>query len=309
MDKKRFLGTIYGQAIGDALGLGTEFLSKAQIAQYYPEGLSEYSQIVQDEHRCRWRQGAWTDDTDMMICILDSLIHNEGKVDLFHIAKKFKDWFNGNPLGIGNHTFKVLCMEDYTKDPIKAAEIIWTLYRKKSAANGGVMRTSVVGLIKDDIEVHAKDICRLTHPDTRCIGSSVIVSLIIHELVYNNTELSYNDILCIVDKYDERIREYVTLAYEANDTDQLVLEGLEQGYTLKTLAAALWTYWHCDSFEEGLLKIVNAGGDADTNAAVACSMLGAKYGSNNIPKKYLSELNNIDMLTDKIELLYSFYKD
>ena len=46
-------------------------------------------------------------------------------------------------------------MEDYTKDPIKAAEIIWTLYRKKSAANGGVMRTSVVGLIKDDIEVHA----------------------------------------------------------------------------------------------------------------------------------------------------------
>lgn len=81
-------------------------------------------------------------------------------------------------------------MGDYTKDPIKAAEIIWTLYRKKSAANGGVMRTSVVGLIKDDIEVHAKDICRLTHPDTRCIGSSVIVSLIIHELVYNNTELS-----------------------------------------------------------------------------------------------------------------------
>ena len=105
MDKKRFLGTIYGQAIGDALGLGTEFLSKAQIAQYYPEGLSEYSQIVQDDHRCRWRQGAWTDDTDMMICILDSLIHNEGKVNLFHIAKKFKDWFNGNPLGIGNHTF------------------------------------------------------------------------------------------------------------------------------------------------------------------------------------------------------------
>mgnify|MGYP003392865926 CR=1 FL=1 len=111
----------------------------------------------------------------------------------------------------------------------------------------------------------------MTHPDTRCIGSSVIVSLIIHELVYNNTELSYNDILCIADKYDERIREYVTLAYEANDTDQLVLEGLEQGYTLKTLAAALWAYWHCDSFEEGLLKIVNAGGDADTNAAVNTS--------------------------------------
>ncbi len=29
--KDRFFGTIYGQAVGDALGLGTEFMSKQKV--------------------------------------------------------------------------------------------------------------------------------------------------------------------------------------------------------------------------------------------------------------------------------------
>ena len=48
------------------------------------------------------------------------------------------------------------------------------------------------------------------------------------------------------------------------------------GYTLVTLYVVLWAYWHSTSFVDGLLKVVNAGGDADTNAAVACAILGAK---------------------------------
>ena len=72
--------------------------------------------------------------------------------------------------------------------------------------------------------------------------------------------------------------------------EDLVLDDYAMGYTLKTLAAALWPLYHCHSFEEGLLKVVNAGGDADTNAAVACSLLGAKYGYSIIPRKYIDGL-------------------
>ncbi len=65
------------------------------------------------------------------------------------------------------------------------------------------------------------------------------------------------------------------------------------------MSAALWALWHCSSFEEGLLAVVNAGGDADTNAAVACSVLGAKYGFSAFPKKYVQGLYASDLL-DKI---------
>lgn len=36
---KKMFGCLYGQAIGDALGLGSEFLSKDDVEKYYPNGL------------------------------------------------------------------------------------------------------------------------------------------------------------------------------------------------------------------------------------------------------------------------------
>ena len=63
---ERFLGTIFGQAVGDALGLSTEFMSKQEVDRFYPNGIEDYSQIVRDDHRRRWHRGDWTDDTDMM---------------------------------------------------------------------------------------------------------------------------------------------------------------------------------------------------------------------------------------------------
>lgn len=41
----RFRGCLYGQAIGDALGLGTEFMIDEDIAWKYPHGLQHYKQI------------------------------------------------------------------------------------------------------------------------------------------------------------------------------------------------------------------------------------------------------------------------
>ena len=282
-------GTIYSQAIGDALGLGTEGMTDEDMAWKYPNGLHHYSEIFQDRHRKRWKIGDWTDDTDMMLCIANAVIEDKG-VNLMTIARKFKEWEEGDPMGIGNNTWKVLQSSDYLDKPLEVSKLVWEMSRRTSAANGGLMRTSVVGLFPKAIEVCAANICRLTHYDPRCVGSCVIVSELIHSLVYGGPVLTYHQMLDFARKYDDRIIDYIDLSLDG-DIRALSLDDMDAaGYTLKTMAAALWAYWHACSFEEGLLTIVNAGGDADTNAAVACAILGAKYGFEAIPTEYVEAL-------------------
>ena len=38
-----------GQAIGDALGLATEFMTKEEIAIHYPNGIKDYNDIYHDD--------------------------------------------------------------------------------------------------------------------------------------------------------------------------------------------------------------------------------------------------------------------
>ena len=80
------------------------------------------------------------------------------------------------------------------------------------------------------------------------------------------------------------------------------------GYTLRTLGAALWTYWHATSYKEGILKIVLSGGDADTNAAVAGAILGAKFGIGQIPEEWRNGLLYASMLYNKMQEFYAMYQ-
>lgn len=297
--KGKMFGCLYGQAIGDALGLGSEFMSKDEVIKNYPDGLKNYDQIIQDAHRRRWAKGAWTDDTDIMLCILEGF--ENGRFNSHQVASNFKDWFNGEPMGIGSHTYKVLCMGDYVEQPEMCSKLWWDLSRQQSATNGALMRTSVVGLAENEIEQQAEAICKLTHYDPRCVGSCVIAASIIHNLVWYDRQLSYDEIKDIAQRYDNRIIEWVDSAYNSSDISMLDLdETYSIGYTLRTLSAALWCYWHSPSFEEGLLSVVNEGGDADTNGAIAGAILGAKFGFLSIPEHYIDDLHNIEAYHNKI---------
>ena len=91
-----------------------------------------------------WQKGTWTDDTDQMLCILDSIIENKA-IDLTDIAKRFVAWKQTSGIGIGRHTLNVLSISDYVENPFKASELIWNMSRKQSAANGAIMRTAILG--------------------------------------------------------------------------------------------------------------------------------------------------------------------
>ena len=297
----RFKGCLYGQAIGDALGLGTEGMTDEDMAWKYPNGIRHYSQIFQDRHRKRWEIGDWTDDTDMMLCIANAVIEDKG-VDFYNIARHFKEWANGEPMGIGENTYKVLMMGDYVERPFEVSHKVWKMSRYQSAANGGLMRTSVVGLFPKEVKTCAENICRLTHYDPRCVGSCVIVSELIHALVYGLEPPTMSMMLNMAQSYDAEICNYIERSWSEQNVLNL-MDDDHMGYTLVTLSVTLWAYWHANSFEEGLLAVVNAGGDADTNAAVACAVLGAKFGCQSIPQESIEGLVYRDQLETTVQKL------
>lgn len=333
MDKQladKIKGVIFGQAVGDALGLGTEFMTKEQVGYYYPKGLYEYEQIIQDSHRTRWKKGEWTDDTDQMLCILDSLLFTK-KVNSYNIANRIYNWAYDGGKGIGQTVFSVLTNPAFLSNPSGVAKDVWMDSNKSGAANGGVMRTAILGVWDyekpQQVKINAEKVCKITHYDPRCVGSCVIVSLAVSELLKNkkDTESLINFLASEGDQYDSRIRAYVVPPKHSNfgvgplgnliyrdpsypkmspDISGLQLNDTPSiGYTLKAMGAGLWALQYAKSYEEGILRIIHEGGDADTNASVAGALLGAKFGFQHIPKRWVEGLLKAQVLEEKAERL------
>ena len=65
------------------------------------------------------------------------------------------------------------------------------------------------------------------------------------------------------------------------------LEDEPIGHTLRCMQAGLWCLRTQLGFEDALLRVINAGGDTDTNGAVAGAVLGARYGVDAISPRWL----------------------
>ena len=301
--RNKVLGCLFGQAVGDALGMGAEFLDKESVAKRYPNGLRHYDDISYSIGR-GFKPGDYTDDTEMMECILWSL-NKEGHYDLMDIAQFFRRWLEYGPADVGLQTASVLRNPLYRTDPLGVSKSVWEESGRTLAGNGGVMRTSVMGVLKGNVEEMAADVCRLTHYDPRCVGSSVIVSMVIHQLVYHDYTMTPDEVMQLGRKYDDSIEYYVQRATDSDIACLMLDEKRKRGYTLKAMGAALWALWHPTNFVDGLVAIVNEGGDADTNGAPAGAILGARFGYNAIPAEYTEGLNRYKDLKREFEKLIS----
>lgn len=285
----RVFGALFGQAVGDALGLGTEFMSRTDVIRHYPDRFRRYEQIIQDEHRRRWKPGAWTDDTEQMTMILDSLLE-KGAVDVCDIGRRISNWvFHARGEGVGMTVYAVLKHPAFLADPHAAARAVWEQSGQRIAANGGIMRTSVLGLWDfgdwQRIRANAEAVCRVTHFDPRCVASCVAVSLLVNALASGRAadRALFAEVRAIASTYDARVNEPFERALDP-DVATLQLDAEESiGYTMKPLAAGLWALMHGENFDDGLLCVIAQGGDADSNGAVAGALLGARDGLRGVP--------------------------
>lgn len=189
---------MYGQCVGDAVGLATEFLTKSVSKFLYPSAFAERTYKHKDRrddehgHAARWETGAFTDDSDQMILALQTLLESEDmRPDPRRFMEKLSFWISSGfvdaatgarikrPMGIGQTVFNVVSeyrssMPRITTaaDAYAASRLVWLASNGTLAANGAVMRTSVLAvphfLNLDAVEEDTIAVSRTTHYDPRC---------------------------------------------------------------------------------------------------------------------------------------------
>jgi ADP-ribosylglycohydrolase len=72
-----------------------------------------------------------------------------------------------------------------------------------------------------------------------------------------------------------------------------------QGWVLTAFRNALWQLLHAANLEEGVVDTVMRGGDTDTNAAISGALLGAVYGGDAVPERWVARLLNCRAAPEK----------
>ena len=114
-----------------------------------------------------------------MLLIMEGITESGGKVVPSDFAKKLYNWAHkGFPelgdfggLGIGMTVNRTITHKNFLADPHAAAREVWESSGKYLAANGAVMRTSVLGLVSfnclETVVRNTLDISLTTHADPR----------------------------------------------------------------------------------------------------------------------------------------------
>ncbi|KAK4119771.1 ADP-ribosylglycohydrolase [Parathielavia appendiculata] len=208
----RVAGVLVGSALGDAIGLYTEFLSAPHAAAAYPTrkftltGPPHATPFKLDAHRAPKEAGHWTDDTDHALLLLLSFLHTARTETVGHdappplptqtdLAARLRVWVTQGlrvldtmPLGLGRLVGTVVASAGFDTEPERVAREYWERTGKRVAPNGSLMRTHPLGVMclfrgeEEAFEV-AASISRVTHVDPRCVVACVIGTGLLRALV------------------------------------------------------------------------------------------------------------------------------
>ncbi|MDE5976391.1 MAG: ADP-ribosylglycohydrolase family protein, partial [Muribaculaceae bacterium] len=288
-------GAIFGYAIGDALGLGTEFMTRKEATRHYPAGLTDYSMIIRDAHRSQWKRGDFSTDTVMLEKQIESLVENNG-IDYKDTARRFRSVYEDSTSDLTNNLRWVLSQPTYVDDPFGTTERVWGGMAKFNASGEGLNRALIAGMWNENLPQTAIAYCNLTHKHPRCEAASAIIATMAASLMWEDKEASYDKLVAVAKEINPDTIRYVELAKHGELTDLHLDDPDTLWFVRKVMGAALWAIWHCDSPTEGLYAIVNEAGDADTNAALAQGLLGLKYGLSALDPKLIDGLREKDKI-------------
>ncbi len=298
----RFIGSILGLAIGDAMGMPFEGWYPDQIRDYWKE------KVFQPASYRGLGPGQYTDDTLMAICHLKSLIDSRG-MDPEDTARKFLQWFeSGNLRGIGRST--AISMQRLKRGaPWQESGARGEL----AAGNGGAMRIAPVGLFYHNDIPSLKEAVQqavvITHNNREAITGATAVAYMVARAAKGdlNPGTAIKDTREFIG--DSEVSRNLTKAETLLRDKVMPEEALEilgtSGYVVETVASAVFCFLFTpNDFKNTVINAVQGGLDADTTAAVSGAISGAFNGRSCIPRDWINGLENNGPLASMASKLY-----
>ena len=304
--------SLYGFAIGDAIGVPIEFENREKLMKKPVTKMLGYGSYDVAE-------GTWSDDTAMTLATMDSIIKKEGKIDCDDIADKFCNWINyadytatGEIFDVGMTTkYAMMRYWDKKKDACKCGSI----YESENG-NGSLMRMLPIALFSyyknlKDKEIYkiVKDVSSITHAHERSIlGCFIYVKFVIFLLNGKDKFDAYKLIKKVDYKMFSKEELDIYSRILKKDIYKIKLNDIKStGYVVDTLETVLWVVLNSESYDQSIIGSINLGGDTDTIGAITGSITGIIYGYKNINKTWLKYLRNkryLNSMIKKFETLF-----
>ena len=302
--EQRYLGSLMGLAVGDAVGTTVEFM---------PPGTFPLVEDMIGGGPFGLNPGEWTDDTSMALCLADSLITCkvfDARDQMDRYVRWWKEGYlssNGRCFDIGGTVSQALRRYQQTLNPLSGST------DPHSAGNGSLMRLAPIPLYfaadTEQAVYWSGESSKTTHGAVACLDACrYFGGLIVGALrgVTKEDLLSggYSPVsgLWVRSPLSPVIKAIAMGSFKRKEPPQI--KGT--GYVVDSLEAALWAFHKSTDFEEGCLLAVNLGNDADTTAAIYGQLAGAYYGVEGIPASWRQRLVQRELIRRMATELFCF---
>ncbi len=300
-----YRGCIFGLAIGDALGMPTEFLSLGEIrARFGPEG-------VTDLEAGTWPAGHFTDDTQMTLALAEGILAAgvDAPLDaiMSEVARSFVAWAD-DPVGghrAPGNTCLTGCHNLAAGGPWREAGVA------HSKGCGTAMRAAPVGLAwPGDYERIrevgiAQSLATHGHP-CALAGSVAVAALVSMALERERPERMLERTVALTKEISDEFVAYLQRVPEAlkcAPEDAWMLLG-EAWVAEEAVAGALYCFLRSpDDYRATVLRAANTDGDSDSLACIAGAISGAYNGIDAIPAEWQERIERADDLLRVAERL------
>ncbi|GHP14763.1 hypothetical protein YK48G_21880 [Lentilactobacillus fungorum] len=306
-DQDHILGTLYGQAIGDAMGMPSELWPAERIQTEFNGRITDFLDGPQSNDIAKnFTKGQYTDDTNQALAILDGLIETDWQPDTQVLVKHILAW--AESVGAWEHNI-LGPSSKAALSAIKAGQDPKSI-TDQALTNGAGMRIAPIGTLfmpsQHEQLVHMVfDVTKITHSsDVAISGAAMIAGAVSAAMAYQDWDDIIDFALKVNDeglrlgaptwaaKTHDRLRLGIYLAqkYEGDDDQfaQRIYDVIGTGTMIsESVPAAVAIAYYCRNVQKCALMCANLGGDTDTIGAMATAICGARTGRSAIPADWL----------------------